>query len=371
MPPESPWPIAARVCDDARLHDAPESQFDAAGSSGSSAPSSSSRWHSEEPERPTERRRRRRRPSGPRSRFARRTGGGGWSLLSPARRRSSGASSGRTSTSASTRRSGRRRGRPSRRSSARSPHRCAARHRSLPLRAASSRPGAGRTAARLALLALARRPGRLPRRPGAPARRPICRRFTPQTSAYASIYYMLLGADHAHVALGTPLRCLAARAAGGRLTRYRLVALEAVTLYWHFVVGMTVVVPAGDLGEAMTRRLSAAAVVRAPRGAARWVAQLASATTSRRRTARQPAGQSSWSPAEIAVTAAAALSRARPRRGGRCLSPSCGASAATRAGPPGRLRLFAIGALVGNALFLVAILLGGITIVATQSCRQA
>jgi cytochrome c oxidase subunit 3/cytochrome c oxidase subunit I+III len=60
-------------------------------------------------------------------------------------------------------------------------------------------------------------------------------RFTPQGSAYGSIYFTLLGAHHAHVALGMLFEAwLLWRLAGG-LTRYRLVALQSVTLYWHAV----------------------------------------------------------------------------------------------------------------------------------------
>jgi hypothetical protein len=40
-------------------------------------------------------------------------------------------------------------------------------------------------------------------------------------------------------------------------------------------------------------------------------------------------------------------------------------------GPSGRQRLFAVGGLVGNVLFLVAILLTGFAVVATRGCAQA
>jgi heme/copper-type cytochrome/quinol oxidase subunit 3 len=66
--------------------------------------------------------------------------------------------------------------------------------------------------------------------------------FSPQDSAYASIYFTLLGADHAHVALGLLLDAwLLVRLLGG-LTPYRVTALRAVTLYWHAVNAITVVV---------------------------------------------------------------------------------------------------------------------------------
>jgi cytochrome c oxidase subunit III len=60
-------------------------------------------------------------------------------------------------------------------------------------------------------------------------------RFTPAGSGYGSIYYTLLGAHHAHVFVGILLTAwLLLRLARG-LTRYRLVGLQAVTFYWHFV----------------------------------------------------------------------------------------------------------------------------------------
>lgn len=57
----------------------------------------------------------------------------------------------------------------------------------------------------------------------------------PTRSAYGSAYLTLLGAHHAHVALGLLLDAwLLAKLLGG-LTEYRLKALRAVTLYWCFV----------------------------------------------------------------------------------------------------------------------------------------
>ncbi|HEY1367433.1 MAG TPA: cytochrome c oxidase subunit 3 [Gaiellaceae bacterium] len=67
-------------------------------------------------------------------------------------------------------------------------------------------------------------------------------RFTPQDQAYGSIYFVLVGADHAHVALGLLFSVwLLAKLLGG-LTRYRLNALLAITLYWHFVNVLTLLV---------------------------------------------------------------------------------------------------------------------------------
>ena len=62
------------------------------------------------------------------------------------------------------------------------------------------------------------------------------------TNAYTSIYYILLGADHAHVFVGLLLNIwLLAKLTGG-LTLYRANASQAITWFWHFVNAMTVVV---------------------------------------------------------------------------------------------------------------------------------
>jgi heme/copper-type cytochrome/quinol oxidase subunit 3 len=66
--------------------------------------------------------------------------------------------------------------------------------------------------------------------------------FTPRTSAYASIYYVLIGAGHAHVLFGVLLDIWLLTRLGTRLTRYRLVALQVTALYWHVINGLTVLV---------------------------------------------------------------------------------------------------------------------------------
>lgn len=60
--------------------------------------------------------------------------------------------------------------------------------------------------------------------------------FTPQSSAYGSIYFTLLGAHHAHVLLGIllDLAVLGFVAVRG-LTNYWLTATRAVALYWYVV----------------------------------------------------------------------------------------------------------------------------------------
>jgi cytochrome c oxidase subunit III len=72
-------------------------------------------------------------------------------------------------------------------------------------------------------------------------------RFSPDDTAYGSIYFTLLAAHHAHVALGLLLELwVLARLAGG-LTHYRVVTLQAVALYWIFVNAMAVLVVAAQV----------------------------------------------------------------------------------------------------------------------------
>lgn len=66
--------------------------------------------------------------------------------------------------------------------------------------------------------------------------------FKPQEHAYASIYYVLVGADHAHVFVGLLIDLfLLAKLVGG-LTRYRASGLQAAAFYWHFVNLFTILV---------------------------------------------------------------------------------------------------------------------------------
>jgi heme/copper-type cytochrome/quinol oxidase subunit 3 len=61
------------------------------------------------------------------------------------------------------------------------------------------------------------------------------RAFTPQEHAYGSLYYTLLGASHAHVAVGLLL-------SAWLLWRYSENARRAIALYWYAVVVLTVAV---------------------------------------------------------------------------------------------------------------------------------
>jgi heme/copper-type cytochrome/quinol oxidase subunit 3 len=67
-------------------------------------------------------------------------------------------------------------------------------------------------------------------------------RFDITRDAYSSIYYTLLGADHAHVLVGVLFNLwLLAKLTRG-LTTYRVNATQAVAWYWHAVNVITVVV---------------------------------------------------------------------------------------------------------------------------------
>ena len=66
--------------------------------------------------------------------------------------------------------------------------------------------------------------------------------FRPHANAYASIYYTLLGTDHAHVFLGLLFDVwLLGKLARG-LTTYRLNATGAIVFYWHAVNAITLAV---------------------------------------------------------------------------------------------------------------------------------
>jgi cytochrome c oxidase subunit III len=60
--------------------------------------------------------------------------------------------------------------------------------------------------------------------------------------AYSSIYYTLLGADHAHVAIGILFSVWLLWKLARGLTTYRLNATQGITWYWHFVNALTVIV---------------------------------------------------------------------------------------------------------------------------------
>jgi cytochrome c oxidase subunit 3/cytochrome c oxidase subunit I+III len=61
-------------------------------------------------------------------------------------------------------------------------------------------------------------------------------------NAYTSIYYTLLGADHAHVFVGLLLDVWLLGKLLTGLTRYRVNAAQAIAWYWHAVNLLTIVV---------------------------------------------------------------------------------------------------------------------------------
>jgi heme/copper-type cytochrome/quinol oxidase subunit 3 len=61
-------------------------------------------------------------------------------------------------------------------------------------------------------------------------------------NAYSSIYYTLLGADHAHVALGLLFNLWLLWKLARGLTGYRRRAVQAIAWYWHAVNLLTLIV---------------------------------------------------------------------------------------------------------------------------------
>ncbi len=76
-------------------------------------------------------------------------------------------------------------------------------------------------------------------------------RSAPQDNAYSSVYYVLLGADHAHVAIGVLLVVWLLWKLARGLTMYRLNAVQVVTFYWHAVNVLTLIV----IGVILSARL--------------------------------------------------------------------------------------------------------------------
>jgi heme/copper-type cytochrome/quinol oxidase subunit 3 len=75
--------------------------------------------------------------------------------------------------------------------------------------------------------------------------------FDPRDTSYGSVYFTLLGAHHAHVAVGILLNVgIVIRLLGG-LTNYRLIGVRALALYWYFVNAMAIVVVLTQLSPAL------------------------------------------------------------------------------------------------------------------------
>jgi cytochrome c oxidase subunit III len=67
-------------------------------------------------------------------------------------------------------------------------------------------------------------------------------RFDISRNAYSSIYYVVLGADHAHVLVGILLNVWLLGKLTRGLTRYRVNAAQAIAWYWFAVNALTVFV---------------------------------------------------------------------------------------------------------------------------------
>jgi cytochrome c oxidase subunit III len=67
-------------------------------------------------------------------------------------------------------------------------------------------------------------------------------KFAPSDSAYGSIYFTLLGAHHAHVAVGMLIDWWVLYRLLGGITTYRLTALRVAAFYWCFVAVAAVAV---------------------------------------------------------------------------------------------------------------------------------
>ena len=60
-------------------------------------------------------------------------------------------------------------------------------------------------------------------------------KFPPNETAYASIYFTLLGAHHAHVVVGMLIELWVLGKLLGGITNYRLIGVRVATYYWYFV----------------------------------------------------------------------------------------------------------------------------------------
>ena len=67
-------------------------------------------------------------------------------------------------------------------------------------------------------------------------------KFSPRDSAYASIYFTLIGAHHAHVVVGMAIELWVLWKLLGGLTHYRMVGVRVAAFYWYFVNFMAIAV---------------------------------------------------------------------------------------------------------------------------------
>jgi cytochrome c oxidase subunit III len=76
-------------------------------------------------------------------------------------------------------------------------------------------------------------------------------RFSPQDTAYGSIYFTLLGAHHAHVLVGLLLEAWLVLRLFGGTTAYRSVGVRAAAFYWHAVNALAVAVSLVQLSPSL------------------------------------------------------------------------------------------------------------------------
>lgn len=78
------------------------------------------------------------------------------------------------------------------------------------------------------------------------------RDFTPQATAYGSIYFTILAAHHAHVLLGILLELVVLWQVAVRgLSNYWLTGVRIVALYWHVVNALAVLVVLTQLSPSL------------------------------------------------------------------------------------------------------------------------
>jgi hypothetical protein len=102
-----------------------------------------------------------------------------------------------------------------------------------------------------------------------------------------------------------------------------------------------------------------------------WASQLVAGYYSAEAHCEAAQWHSGWSATILGVTGAAALVAVAGEVAATTVFLRLRRVSTDSAGPPGRQHLFAVGGMVGNVLFFVAILLGGITVAAVNGCRPA
>ena len=75
-------------------------------------------------------------------------------------------------------------------------------------------------------------------------------RFSPEETAYGSIYFTLLFVHHAHVAAGLLLNLWVLARLSGGLTNYRVLTVRVVAIYWVFVNAAAIAVVATQVSPA-------------------------------------------------------------------------------------------------------------------------